>query len=122
MQNHLFGQTGPARSFVKNADIYQPNLTTLGYDKIGVWPGTTSLSLSTRNDTYNNYTGQATYSFAIKDHSIKILAGAQSELYKNFFFGASRTGFINPNQPYLNLGSGQRDNNDGASELALLGI
>ena len=53
------------KTFVKNADIYQPNLTTLKYDKIGVWPGTTSLGLTTRNDIYNNYTGQATYSFKV---------------------------------------------------------
>ena len=110
------------KTFVKNASIYQPNLTTLGYDKIGVWPGTTSLNTTTRNDTYNNYTGQATYSFKVKEHAIKVLAGAQSELYRNYFFGASRLGFINPNQPYLNLGSGARDNNDGASENALVGF
>jgi TonB-linked SusC/RagA family outer membrane protein len=110
------------KTFVKNADIYQPNIATSSYDKIGVWPGTTSLGLTTRNDTYSNYTGQATYSFKIKEHSVKILAGAQAELYKNYFFGASRQGFINPNQPYLNLGSGTRDNNDGASENALAGF
>jgi TonB-linked SusC/RagA family outer membrane protein len=110
------------KTFVKNVDIYQPNLVTSGYDKIGVWPGTTSLSESYRNDVYTNYLGQATYSFQIKDHNFKVLAGGQSELFKNYFFGASRTGFINPNQPYLNLGTGLRDNNAGASELALIGF
>jgi TonB-linked SusC/RagA family outer membrane protein len=111
------------KTFTKNVDIYQPNLTTQSYDKIGVWPGTTSLSESWRNDRYNIFNGQATYSFRVKEeHSFKVLAGAQSELYENYFFGASRTGFINPNQPYLNLGTGQRDNNAGVSELALAGF
>ena len=111
------------KTFVKNVNIYQPNLVTQGYDRIGEWPGNTSLSESYRNDVSTNYLGQATYSFRIKDdHSIKILAGAQSELFKNYFFGASRTGFINPNQPYLNLGSGVRDNNAGASENSIVGF
>jgi TonB-linked SusC/RagA family outer membrane protein len=110
------------KTFVKNVDIYQPNIATQGYDKITVWPGTTSLSESYRNDVYQNYLAQATYSFKINDHSFKVLAGAQNELFKNYFFGASRTGFINPDQPFLNLGSGVRDNNAGASELALLGV
>ena len=111
------------KTFVKDVDIYQPNLVTSSYDKIGVWPGSTSLSESYRNDVYTNYLGQATYSFTIKnDHSFKILAGAQNELFKNYFFGASRTGFINPNQPFLNLGTGLRDNNAGANELALVGF
>jgi TonB-linked SusC/RagA family outer membrane protein len=111
------------KTFTKNVDIYQPNLTTQSYDRIGTWPGTTSLSESWRNDRYNIFSGQATYSFRVKDeHSFKVLGGAQSELYENYFFGASRTGFINPNQPYLNLGTGQRDNNAGVSELAIAGF
>jgi TonB-linked SusC/RagA family outer membrane protein len=111
------------KSFQKNADIYQPNLTTQNYDKIAVWPGNTSLSESWRNDLYTTYSGQATYAFkAGSDHAFKVMAGAQSELYENYFFGASRQGFINPNQPYLNLGTGARDNNAGVSELALAGF
>jgi TonB-linked SusC/RagA family outer membrane protein len=111
------------KTFTKNVDIYQPNIATQGYDKITVWPGTTSLSESWRDDIYKTYLGQASYSFRLKDaHSFKIMAGAQSELFTSYFFGASRTGFINPNQPYLNLGSGLRDNNAGASELALAGF
>ncbi len=54
--------------------------------------------------------------------NVKTLAGGQSELFTNSFFSASRTGFINPNQPYLNLGSGIRDNTAAASELALAGF
>jgi len=111
------------KTFVKNVDIYQPNLTTQAYDKIGVWPGTTSLTEAWRDDKYTTYLGQASYSFKLAgDHSFKVMAGAQQELYTNYFFGASRTGFINPNQPFLNLGTGQRDNNAGASELALVGF
>lgn len=111
------------KTFTKNVDIYQPNIATMGYDKITVWPGTTSLSEAWRDDLYKTYLGQASYSFRLKDaHSFKIMAGGQSELFTSYFFGASRTGFINPNQPYLNLGSGARDNNAGASELALAGF
>ncbi len=110
------------KSFVKNADIYQPNIATGGYSFVGTWPGTTSLSESYTNNVYKTYLGQATYTKRFGNHAIKVLTGAQSELFTNYFFGASRTGFINPNQPYLNLGSGVRDNNAGASELALTGF
>ncbi len=111
------------KSFTKNVDIYQPNILTQGYNKIGVWPGTTSLTEAWRNDVYQTFLGQATYSFRIKDHhAVKVLAGAQNELNKTYFFGASRTGFINPNQPYLNLGTGARDNNSSVSENALVGF
>ncbi len=111
-----------SKTFVTNADIYQPNLTTSSYSLISTWPGTTSLSQAYTNNVYTTYLGQATYSKRFGAHSIKALVGAQSELFTNSFFGASRTGFINPNQPYLNLGSGVRDNNAGASELALAGF
>ncbi|HZH96816.1 MAG TPA: SusC/RagA family TonB-linked outer membrane protein, partial [Flavisolibacter sp.] len=110
------------KSFVKNVNIFQPNLVTKSYDKVGVWPGSTSLGQSYFNNIYTTYLGQATYTGKIGDHNFKVLAGAQSELFTNSFFSASRTGFINPDQPYLNLGSGVRDNNAGASELALAGF
>ncbi len=111
-----------AKTFVRNVDIYQPNVNTQGYDKIGVWPGSTSLGESFAKNIYKTYLGQATYSTKIGNHYFKALAGAQSELFTNSFFSASRTGFINPDQPFLNLGSGARDNNAGASELALAGF
>lgn len=111
-----------SKTFVKNVDIYSPNLVTKSYDKIGVWPGSTSLGQSYFNNRYKTYLGQATYSAKLNSHNFKILAGGQSELFTNSFFSASRTGFINPNQPYLNLGSGARDNNASASELALAGF
>ncbi len=110
------------KTFVKNVDIYQPNLTTQAYDKIAVWPGSTTLGQAYFNNVYKTYLGQATYTSKISNHNFKVLAGAQSELFTNAFFSASRTGFVNPNQPYLNLGSGARDNNAGASELALAGF
>ncbi len=110
------------KTFVTNADIYQPNLATSSYSLVSTWPGTTSLSESYTNNVYTTYLGQATYSKRIGLHSFKALVGAQSELFTNYFFGASRTGFNNPNQPYLNLGTGIRDNNAGASELALAGF
>jgi TonB dependent receptor len=65
---------------------------------------------------------QATYNAKYKDHAVKVLAGATSELFTYSNFGASRTGFINPNQPYLDLGAGLRDNNGGGRELALAGF
>ncbi len=111
-----------SKTFVKNVDIYTPNLVNSSYDKIGVWPGSTSLGESYSNNIYKTYLAQATYNIQKNKHSGKILVGGQSELFTNSFFGASRTGFINPNQPYLNLGSGGINNSGGASELALAGF
>ncbi|MBC7887209.1 MAG: TonB-dependent receptor [Ferruginibacter sp.] len=111
------------KTFQKNADIYTPNLTTGKYDKTSVWPGVTRLNETWRNDVYQVFSGQAIYAFKVKsDHSFKILAGAQQELTTQYFFGASREGFINPTQPYLNLGSSNIQNNAGANELALVGF
>lgn len=112
-----------SKTFIKNVDIYQPNIATRGYDLIGAWPGTTQLNESWRDDVYRTYLGQATYTTRIKDvHNIKVMAGGQSEYYRNYFFGASRLGFTNPNQPYLNVGTGAQTNNAGVSELALAGF
>ena len=110
------------KSWVTNANIYQPNLASSSYSLIGTWPGTTSLSEAWNNNIYTTYLGQATYTKRLGNHTFKFLAGGQSELFTNNFFGASRQGFINPNQPYLSLGSGIRDNNAGADELALVGF
>ena len=111
------------KTFQKNADIYRPNLSTGAYDKVAVWPGVTRLSETWRNDLYRVYAGQASYDFNVKgDHSFKVMAGAQQELTTNYFLNASREGFINPNQPFLNLGSTNIQNNAGANELALVGF
>ena len=117
-------QSNPhSKTFVKNASIYRPNIVTRGYDKITDWPGTTSLTESYRNDIYQTLVGQATYSFNLgQDHNFKFLAGAQSEEFINYFFGASRQGFLNPNQPYLNLGQTGVNNNSGTNEVALVGF
>jgi TonB-linked SusC/RagA family outer membrane protein len=111
-----------AKTFVKNVDIYQPNLVTNDYDKIGVWPGTTSLGESYSTNTRKTYLAQATYSFKLRDHSFKVLAGGQTEEFTNNGISASRTGFINPDQPYLNLGSGNINNAGSAFENALAGV
>jgi len=111
-----------SKTWVTAANIFQPNLATSSYSLIGTWPGTTSLSEAWTNNVYTTYLGQATYTKRVGDHTFKLLAGGQSELFTNYFFGASRQGFINPNQPFLNLGAGIRDNNAGASELALAGF
>lgn len=111
------------KSFQKNADIYAPNLATGRLDLITQWPGTTQLSETWRDDLYRTWLGQASYSTRIKDvHSIKVMAGGQNEYYRNYFFGATRLGFTNPNQPYLNVGTGAQTNNAGVSELALAGF
>jgi TonB-linked SusC/RagA family outer membrane protein len=110
------------KTFTSNANIYQPNVATGTYSLLSSWPGTTSLSESYTNNVYTTYLGQVTYNKRVGAHSFKALVGGQTELFTNYFFGASRTGFNNPNQPYLNLGSGVRDNNAGASELALAGF
>lgn len=111
------------KTFIKNVDIYQPNIAARSYDLIGAWPGTTQLNESWRDDVYRTYLGQASYTTRIKDvHNIKVMAGGQSEYYRNYFFGASRLGFTNPNQPYLNVGTGAQTNNAGVSELALAGF
>ncbi len=111
------------KSFVRNVNIFQPNLVTRGYDLVGQWPGTTQLTETWRNDVYRTWLGQATYSKRFRDaHQIKVMAGGQSEYYRNYFFGASRLGFNNPNQPFLNVGTGAQTNNAGVSELALVGF
>ena len=111
------------KTFVRNVDIYSPNLASGRYDLVAQWPGTTSLTESWRDDLYRTYLGQATYSTRFKEvHSIKVMAGGQNEYYRNYFFGATRLGFTNPNQPYLNVGTGAQTNNAGVSELALAGF
>ncbi len=111
-----------SKSFVRNVDIYQPNLVTLDYDKTGVWPGTTSLGESYSTNTRKTYLAQATYSFKYRSHAFKILAGGQTEEFIYNGISASRTGFINPDQPYLNLGSGNLNNAGSAYETAIAGF
>jgi TonB-linked SusC/RagA family outer membrane protein len=110
------------KSFVKNADIYVPNLTTLGYDRIAPWPGSTSLSESYSTNVRTTYLAQATWTKRFGANTIKLLGGAQTEEFTYSGISASRTGFLNPNQPYLNLGSGNLNNAGSAYETALAGF
>ena len=110
------------KTFTKNVDIYQPNTTTQSYDKIAVWPGTTSLGESYSTNTRTTWLGQATYSLEFGNHNIKVLGGGQTEEFTYEGISASRTGFINPDQPYLNLGASNYANAGSAYELALAGF
>ena len=114
--------TPNGKSFVKNVDIYVPNLATLGYDKVGVWPGSTSLGESYSTNVRTTYLAQATWSKRFGANSIKLLGGAQTEEFTYSGISASRTGFLNPNQPYLSLGSGNINNAGSAYETALAGF
>ncbi|MBU6307079.1 MAG: TonB-dependent receptor [Bacteroidetes bacterium] len=110
------------KSFTKNADIYVPNLTTLGYDRVAPWPGSTSLSESYSTNVRTTYLAQATWTKRFGANTIKLLGGAQTEEFTYSGISASRTGFLNPNQPYLNLGSGNLNNAGSAYETALAGF
>lgn len=114
--------TPNGKTFVKNVDIYVPNLTTLGYDKVGVWPGTTSLGESYSTNVRTTYLAQATWSKSFGANAIKLLGGAQTEEFTYSGISASRTGFLNPNQPYLSLGSANLNNGGSAYETALAGF
>ena len=114
--------TPHGKSFMKNVDIFQPNVTTSSYDKIGVWPGTASLGESYSTNTRTTYLAQATYGRQFGAHDVKVLGGAQTEEFAYSGISASRTGFINPDQPYLNLGSGNINNSGSAYETALAGF
>jgi TonB-linked SusC/RagA family outer membrane protein len=114
--------TPNGKTFVKNVDIYVPNLVTLGYDKVGVWPGSTSLGESYSTNVRTTYLAQATWSKRFGANSIKLLGGAQTEEFTYSGISASRTGFLNPNQPYLSLGSGNLNNGGSAYETALAGF
>ncbi len=110
------------KSFTKNVDIYQPNVTTQSYDKIAVWPGTSTLGESYSTNTRTTMLAQATYALEFGKHNIKVLAGGQSEEFIYEGISASRTGFINPDQPYLNLGASNYANAGSGYELALAGF
>lgn len=110
------------KSQVKNVGIYQPNPAANSYDYVGLWPGTNSLSESYSTNTRTTYQAQATYSLQLKNHSLKILGGAQSEEFQYHGINASRTDFTNQNLPYLNLGTNNRNNAGGAYETAIAGF
>jgi len=114
--------TPHSKTFVKNADIYVPDVANNSYTKIGQWPGSTSLGESYSSNTRKTYLGQVTYNGRTGNHAFKALVGAQSEEFTYSGISASRTGFINPDQPYLNLGSADRNNAGSGYETALAGF
>lgn len=114
--------TPHGKSFTKNVDIYMPNVATQKYDKIAPWPGTTSLGESYSTNKRSTYLAQATFNHKINNHNFKVLAGAQTEQFIYNGISASRTGFLNPNQPYLNLGASNYANAGSGYETALAGF
>lgn len=114
--------TPHGKTFTKNVNIYVPNVNTQSYDKVSEWPGTTSLGESYSTNTRQTYLAQATYAFNVGNHNFKVLAGAQTEEFRYSGISASRTGFINPNQPYLNLGASNYANAGSGYETALAGF
>jgi TonB-linked SusC/RagA family outer membrane protein len=110
------------KTMVKNVNIYQPNVATNSYDYVGVWPGTNSLSESYSTNVRSTYLAQATYAGQLKDHSFKLLVGAQSEQFAYRGINASRTDFTNQELPYLNLGTNNKNNAGGAYETAIAGF
>lgn len=83
-------------------------------------PAQTSLELTNSRSFYNNLRASLTYTAAIRDHNIKVLAGASREDFRNENFSGTRTGYVLPNYPVLNTGSSSTQTNTGtASEWAL---
>lgn len=114
--------TPHGKSFTKNVNIYAPNVATQSYDLISQWPGSTSLGESYSTNRRTTYLAQATYNFKLNEHTFKVLAGAQTEEFIYNGISASRTGFLNPNQPYLNLGAANYANAGSGYETALAGF
>lgn len=110
------------KTFVKNVNVYVPNITTGSYDVSTVWPGQTTLSETYSTNIRTTLLSQATYSLKLSNHSFKLLGGAQTEEFTYSGLGGSRTGFNNPDQPYMNLGSGNISNSGSAYETALAGF
>ena len=114
--------TPHGKAFTKNVDIYIPNVATQSYDKVAQWPGTTVLDESYSTSVRTTYLAQATLFHKINEHNFKILAGAQTEEFTYEGISASRTGFLNPNKPYLNLGAANYNNAGSGYETALAGF
>ncbi len=110
------------KSFTKRVGIYIPNVSTQSYDKVGEWPATSSLSETYSTNVRTTYLAQATFTHKINDHNFKVLAGAQTEEFTHEGISASRTDFLNPNQPYLNLGAANFNNAGSGYETALAGF
>jgi TonB-linked SusC/RagA family outer membrane protein len=108
------------KRFQKSYDSYNPNVGTRTWDFVSRYPGTNSLSESYAISFRNTLRAQASYQLEHGKHAAKIMTGAQSEENSSRNLGASRTDFVNDNQPYINLGAASIANSGGASESALI--
>jgi TonB-linked SusC/RagA family outer membrane protein len=108
------------KRFNKSYDSYQPNIGTRQWDFVSKYPGTNSLSEAYGYSTRNTLRAQAAYQLETGKHVAKIMTGAQSEENNSRSSGASRTDFINDNQPYLNLGGAGIANSGSAFDNALI--
>lgn len=70
--------------------------------------GTSSLWQSFFKETYANWNIFTDYSWSIKDHNFKVMAGMQSEEKRQTSFSATGYGLLDPTLPELNLTSGQQ--------------
>lgn len=79
-------------------------------------PARSSLTEDANRAFYNNLRATLTADKTFGDHSLKFLAGASREDYRNNFVSAFRDGFILPDYPVLNTGSAdnQRSSGNGA--------
>ncbi len=112
--------TPNAKRFQKSYDSYNANAATRTWDFVSRYPGTNALSESYAFTFRNTFRAQATYELEKGKHAAKITSGMQSEENSTRSLGASRTDFVNENQPYLNLGGAGKDNSGSASESALI--
>ena len=116
-------QASPSsKRFSKSYDSYNANVAAKSYDFVSRYPGSNALSESFGVSYRNTTRAQASYQFETNKHSAKIMSGVQSEENNARSIGASRTDFINDNQPYLNLGAASIANSGGASESALIDV
>jgi TonB-linked SusC/RagA family outer membrane protein len=112
--------TPNAKRFNKSYDSYNPNPGTKTWDFVSKYPGTNSLSESYGYSSRTTFRAQASYLLERGKHAAKIMTGAQSEENDSRSSGASRTDFINDNQPYLNLGGAGIANSGSAFDNALI--
>lgn len=112
--------TPNTKRFQKSFDSYNANAATRTWDFVSRYPGTNSLSESYGFNFRNTFRAQASYQLEQNKHAAKIMTGVQSEENSARNLGASRSDFVNENQPYINLGGANKDNSGGASESALI--
>ena len=112
--------TPNTKRFQKSYDSYTANVGTRFWDFVSRYPGTNSLSESYAFNFRNTLRAQASYLLEQNKHAAKVMGGAQSEENSSRSLGASRTDFVNENQPYINLGGSGIANSGGAVENALI--